>query len=296
MGDFSDQAACLQREWQTSPRWTGIQRDHRAEDVIRRRASSPDDHAAARRSASQLWELLGGDDALRALGAITGPQAIYLSDGQVSGAGNPAAQAGLGAELDTFELMKAMIEAGAAGVPFEDRLPSQAGRSVLIPTGEHIKTLNAARLVADSLGVPTLVIARTYAYEASLLTSDADERDHEFLTGERTTEGLHLVQPGPYARVTRALAFAPYADVLWLEAPTPNLDEARAFANIIYSQYPGKLLAYSCSPSFDWSQLDDASIAQFQDALAALGYRLQSTTTSIQPPEAEKAQFALSAV
>ena len=208
------------------------------------------------------------------------------------------AQATFGNGLDALELMKAMIEAGAAGVHFEDRLSSQTGhghpgRSVLIPTGEHIRTLNAARLAADVLNVPTLVIARTHAHETSLLTSDTDERDHEFLTGERTTEGLHLVQPGPYFRVTRALAFAPYADVLWLEAPTPNLAEARAFANIIYSQYPGKLLAYSCSPAFDCSQLDDASIAQFQDGLTALGYRLQLMTTPIRRQDAE---FAAAAV
>jgi isocitrate lyase len=319
VGDFGDQAACLQREWETSQRWTGIQRDYSAKDVIRLRGSITEDHPAARRGARRLWELLGREEAVRALGAITGDQAvdmvqaglqaIHLSGGQVSAVRqiNNAmlradpwaapivadAPAGFGHELDAFELMKAMIEAGAAGVHFEDRLSSQAGyglpgRSVLIPTGEHIKTLNAARLVADVLNVPTLVIARTYAHETSLLTSDADERDHEFLTGERTAEGLHLVQPGPYARVTRALAFASYADVLWLETPAPNLAEARAFADIIYSQYPGKLLAYSCSPAFDWAQLDDASIAQFQDGLVALGYRLQFMTASIRRPEAVK--------
>lgn len=267
VGDVSDQAACLQREWGTSPRWTGIRRDYRAEQVIRRRGSSTEDHAPARRGAQRLWELLGREDAVQTIDAITGP------------------------ELDPFELMKVRIKAGAAAVPFEDRRPGNS-RSVLIPTGEHIKALNAARLAADVLDVPTLVIARTHAHEASLLTSDADERDHEFLTGKRTSEGLHQVQPGPYARVTRALAFAPYADVLWLEAPAPNLDEARAFASIIYSQYPGKPLAYSCSPAFDWSQLNDGSIAQFQDELAALGYRLQSRPAPVRRPQA---QFAMSA-
>ena len=276
MGDFSDQAACLQREWGTSPRWAGIQRDYRAEAVIRLRASLTGDHTPARRNACQLWDRLSRADSMRAFGD-----------------GTPAVPASPSPDLDPSGQMKTMIAAGAAGVPFEDRLPSpagsgQPGRSVLIPTGEHIATLTAARLMADALNVPTLLIARTYAHEASLLTSDADERDHEFLTGERTAEGLHRVQPGPYARVTRALAFAPYADLLWLEAPAPNLDEARAFANIIYSQYPGKLLAYSCSPSFDWAQLDDASIAQFQDALAALGYRLQVTAAASQ-------QFAVAA-
>jgi isocitrate lyase len=288
VGDFSDQAACLQREWETSQRWTGIQRDHRAEDVIRLRGSITKDHAAARPGARQLWELLGREDAVHTIGAITGHPILHADPSVAPIVAD--AQAAFGNELDAFELMKAMIEAGAAGVYFEDRQPryGHPGRSVLIPTGEHIKTLNAARLTADVLNVPTLVIARTHAHETSLLASDADERDHEFLTGERTAEGLHLVQPGPYFRVTRALAFAPYADVLWLEAPTPNLAEARAFANIIYSQYPGKLLAYSCSTAFDWSQLDDASIAQFQDALAALGYRLQSMLTPNRRPEAIK--------
>ena len=311
VGDFVNRAACLQREWETSPRWAGIQRDYRAEDVIRLRASSPEDHAAARPGARRLWELLGREGAVQTIGAIAGHPMLYADRSAAPIAAE--APAGLGYELDTFERMKAMIKAGAAGVHFEDRLPpasGHSGRSVLVPAGQHIEKLNAARLASDVLDVPTLVIARTYAHETSLLTSDADERDHEFLTGERTTDGLYLVQPGPYFRVTRALAFAPYADVLWLEAPAPNLAEARAFANIIYSQYPGKLLAYGCSPAFDWSQLDAASIAQFRDELAALGYRLQSITTSNQPPEAtesatatappagstEKAQFAASGV
>jgi isocitrate lyase len=310
VGDFRDQAACLQREWETSPRWIGIQRDYSAADVIRLRGSSTEDHAPAGRDARRLWDLLDREDAVHTIGAITG-HPMLRTDLSVAPivADAPAA---FGPELDAFELMTAMIEAGAAGAYFEDRLSSQPGyghpgASVLIPTGEHIEKLNAARLAADVLNVPALVIARTHAHETSLLTSDADELDHEFLTGERTAEGLHLVQPGPYFRVTRALAFAPYADVLWLEAPTPNLAEARAFANIIYSQYPGKLLAYSCSPAFDWSERDDASIAQFQDALAALGYRLQSMTTSNRRPEAikpdtetasptEEAQFAVSGV
>ena len=170
---------------------------------------------------------------------------------------------------------------------------------MLIPTGEHIKALSAARFAADVADVPSLVISRTYAHETSVLASDVDERDHEFLTGERTAEGLHLVQPGLYARVTRALAFAPYADLLWLETSTPSLAEARAFADILYSQYPGKLLAYSCSPAFDWADLDDASIAQFQDALAALGYRFQlipATGGHASDDSKEDSQFAMSAV
>jgi isocitrate lyase len=313
VSDSGDQAACLRREWETSPRWTGILRDYSAEDVIRLRGSSMEDHAPARRGVRRLWEMLGREDAVHTIGAIIG-HPLPRTDPSVAPT-VAVAPAAFGPEPDAFELMKTTIEAGAAGVYSEDRLSSpsgssHAGRSVLIPAGEHIQKLSAVRLAADVLNVPTLVISRTHAHETSLLTSDADERDHEFLTGERTTDGLHLVQPGPYFRVTRALAFAPYADVLWLEAATPNLAEARAFANIIYSQYPGKLLAYSCSPAFDWSQRGDAPIARFQDALAALGYRLQSLPTpnrlpgvikpgtETTPPAGskEKAQFAVSGV
>ncbi len=177
--------------------------------------------------------------------------------------------------------MKAMIEAGAAGVRFDDQLPTgdqrvRRGQRVLVPTGQHIQTLTAARLAADVLGVPSLVIARTGARAASLLTSDTDERDREFLTGERTAEGFHRVEPGLYACGTRALAFAPYADLLWLETPAPDLAAARAFACVIHSQYPGKLLAYGCSLSSSWrAPLDDASTARLRKELTAMGYRFQ---------------------
>jgi isocitrate lyase len=168
-------------------------------------------------------------------------------------------------------------------VRFEDHLPADKdrghlGQRVLIPTGQHIETLTGARLAADVLGVPALVIARTGAGTASLLTSDIDDRDHEFLTGERTAEGFYRVQPGLYACGTRALAFAPYADLLWLETPAPDLAAARAFACVIHSQYPAKLLAYSCSPSFNWGEhLDDTAAARFRKELAAMGYRFQVT-------------------
>jgi len=194
------------------------------------------------------------------------------------------AEAGFGGALNAFELMKAMIEAGAAGVHFEDQLSSEKkcghlGGKVLIPTGQHIKTLNAARLAADVLGVPSLVIARTDAHAATLLTSDVDERDREFVTGERTAEGFYRVRPGLYACIRRGLAFAPYSDLLWMETSTPDLTEARAFADAIHSQYPDQLLAYNCSPSFNWrAHLDDASIAKFQKELAAMGYRFQFIT------------------
>jgi isocitrate lyase len=194
------------------------------------------------------------------------------------------AEAGFGGALDAFELMTAMIEAGAAGVLFDDQLSAgeargHLGGKVLVPTGRHIETLTAARLAADVLGVPSLVIARSGAREASLLASDVDERDHEFLTGERTASGFHRVEPGLYACVTRGLAFAPYADLLWLETPAPDLPAARAFADIIRSQYPDKLLAYSCPPPSTWADPADGSTAKLQQELAEVGYHFQSITT-----------------
>ena len=302
MSAISEQAAFLQREWDTRPRWAGIARRYSAQHVVRLRGRiAGEEHTVARRGASRLWDLLNRQDGVLALGAVTGSQAvqaasagvqaIYRPGGQAS-EGNLAgqlapvvvgAEAGVGGAPDAFELMKAMIEAGAAGVRFDDQLPAasprgHSGQRVLIPTAAHIETLIAARLAADALGVPALVIARTGARAASLLTSDTDERDHEFLTGERTADGLYRMEPGLYACGTRALAFAPYADLLWLETPAPDLAAARAFACVIHSQYPGKLLAYSCSPSYSWrAHLDDASIARFQRELAALGYRFQVT-------------------
>lgn len=203
------------------------------------------------------------------------------------------ADAGSGAVLGAFELMTAMIKAGAAGVRFEDqRSPGGArgvlGEKVLVPTGQHIETLTAARLAADVLGVPSLIIARSGAHAASLLTSNIDERDDEFLIGERTAEGFHRVEPGWYACVTRQLAFAPYADVLWLETPAPDLAVARAFACIIHSQYPDKLLAYSCPPpTTGRTHQDRASIAKFQLELAAMGYQFQSAAPAGYPGPAE---------
>ncbi|HVT68255.1 MAG TPA: isocitrate lyase [Trebonia sp.] len=349
METISQQAATLRESWETDQRWAGIRRDYTAQDVIRLRGSVTEEHTLARRGASRLWELLHTADAVRALGAVTGNQAvqqvkaglqaIYVSGWQVAADGNLAgqtypdqslypvnsvpqmvrrinnallradqiawaerpadstaprqqwlapivadAEAGFGGVLNAFELMKAMIEAGAAGVHFEDQLSSEKkcghlGGKVLIPTGQHIKTLNAARLAADVAGVPTLVIARTDAQAATLLTSDADERDREFVTGERTAEGFYRVRNGLYACVARGLAYAPYADLLWMETSTPDLAEARAFADAIHSQYPDQMLAYNCSPSFNWkAHLDDTAIAKFQKELAAMGYRFQFIT------------------
>jgi len=194
------------------------------------------------------------------------------------------AEAGFGGPLNAFELMTAMIEAGAAGVHFEDQLSSEKkcghlGGKVLVPTKQFIRILVAARLAADVLDVPTLVIARTDALGATLLTSDVDERDDRFIVGTRTEEGFFHVQHGIEAAVARALAYAPYADMLWCETATPDLDEACSFAERIHAEHPGKLLAYNCSPSFNWrTHLDDADIASFQKELAAMGYRFQFIT------------------
>ena len=194
------------------------------------------------------------------------------------------AEAGFGGPLNAFELMKAMIEAGAAGVHFEDQLSSEKkcghlGGKVLVPTSQFIRTLVAARLAADVLDVPTLVIARTDADSARLLTSDIDPADHPFLTGERTPAGFFRITGGLPAAIARARAYAPYADLLWCETSTPDLDEARRFAEGVHERFPGKLLAYNCSPSFNWrKQLDAATIATFQRELAAMGYRFQFVT------------------
>ena len=194
------------------------------------------------------------------------------------------AEAGFGGPLHAFELMKAMVEAGAAGVHFEDQLAAEKkcghmGGKVLVPTRQFIRTLHGARLAADVLGVSTVIIARTDALNATLLTSDVDEQDHTFATGERTHEGYFHVRSGMDAALARALAYAPHADVIWCETQTPDLDEARTFADGIHDEFPGKLLAYNCSPSFNWERnLDAHTIAKFQRELAAMGYAFQFIT------------------
>ncbi|HMD91967.1 MAG TPA: isocitrate lyase [Trebonia sp.] len=349
MDTISQQAANLTQGWETDPRWSDIKRNYTAEDVIRLRGSITEEHTLARRGATRLWELLQSEDAVRALGAITGNQAvqqvkaglqaIYLSGWQVAADGNLAAQtypdqslypvnsvpqmvrrinnallradqiawsersvdstaprtnwlapivadaeAGFGGPLNAFELMKGMIAAGAAGVHFEDQLSSEKkcghlGGKVLIPTVQHIKTLTAARLAADVEDVPTLVIARTDAQAAKLLTSDIDEVDRQFITGERTAEGFYRVRNGMEPCIARGLAYAPYSELLWMETSTPDLDEAREFAEAIKAVYPDQMLAYNCSPSFNWrAKLDEATIAKFQKELAAMGYRFQFIT------------------
>jgi len=194
------------------------------------------------------------------------------------------AEAGFGGNLNAFELMKAMIEAGAACVHFEDQLSSakkcgHLGGKVLVPTTEAIQKLVAARLASDVMGVPTLIMARTDADSANLLTSDIDPRDREFLTGERTVEGFYHIRGGLKAAIARAIAYAPYADILWCETSKPDLEEAREFADAVHQVHPGKLLAYNCSPSFNWKKnLDDATIANFQRELATMGYKFQFIT------------------
>jgi isocitrate lyase len=329
-------------------RFKGIRRDFSPEDVNRLRGSVHVEHSLARLGAERLWQLLRERPLVRALGAVTGNQAmqqvkagleaIYLSGWQVAADANNAgemypdqslypsssvpevvrrinktlqradqiarlegsdetywfapivadAEAGFGGPLNAFELMKAMIEAGAAGVHFEDQLASEKkcghlGGKVLVPTRTFIRTLNAARLAADVCGINTLLIARTDAHSATLITSDIDERDAEWISGERTVEGFFKLRQGhkhsvPHA-IARGLAYAPYADLVWWETSEPDLGEAREFAEEMHRHFPGKLLAYNCSPSFNWrAKLDERSIAGFQEQLAEMGYRFQFVT------------------
>jgi len=194
------------------------------------------------------------------------------------------AEAGFGGPLNAFELMKAMIEAGASGVHYEDQLASEKkcghlGGKVLIPTSQFIRTLNAARLAADVMGVPTVIVARTDADSASLITSDADPYDHSYITGERTSEGFFHIKNGVDTAILRGLAYAPYADLIWMETGTPDLEVAKKFADAIHAQFPGKMLAYNCSPSFNWRKhLDADTIARFQVELGKMGYKFQFIT------------------
>jgi isocitrate/methylisocitrate lyase len=346
---ISQQAARLQREWESDPRWKATTRTYSAEDVIRLRGTVQEEYTLARLGAERLRRLLAEEDAVTALGALTGNQAvqqvraglkaIYLSGWQVAADANLAgqtypdqslypansvpqvvrrinnalmradqvtwaesadgdvrnsphwlapivadAEAGFGGVLNAFELMKAMIAAGAAGVHWEDQLASEKkcghlGGKVLIPTGQHIRTLNAARLAADVCGVPSLIIARTDAQAATLITSDVDQRDQPFLDGTRTAEGFYRVRNGIEPCIARGLAYAPYSDLLWMETSKPDLDVAREFAEGIKKVYPDQLLAYNCSPSFNWrAHLDESTIAKFGKELAAMGYRFQFIT------------------
>jgi isocitrate lyase len=321
-----------------------VVRPYPAEDVNRLRGSIVVEHTIARRGAERLRRLLAEEECVRALGALSGGQAvqmvraglqaIYLSGWQVAADANlsghtypdqslypansgPAlvkrinnallradqiahadgddatfwlapivadAEAGFGGPLNAFELMKAYIEAGAAAVHFEDQLSSEKkcghlGGKVLIPTSQFVRTLVSARLAADVLDVPTLVVARTDALAATLLTSDIDEQDQEFVTGERTAEGFFRVRNGIESAIARGLAYAPYADLVWCETSVPDLEEAEQFAEALRARHPGLLLAYNCSPSFNWRKhLNDRQIGSFQRDLARLGYRFQFIT------------------
>ena len=336
---IQEQVAHLEEAWRADDRWSGIERTYGAEDVVRLRGSVLEEQTLARLGAERLWRLIQADEPVRALGALTGGQAvqmvraglqaIYLSGWQVAADANLAgatypdqslypansapalvrrlnnallradqidwaegrngthwlapiladAEAGFGGPLNAYELMRTMIEAGAAGVHYEDQLASEKkcghlGGKVLVPTQQFVRTLNAARLAADVCGVPTVLVARTDALSAALLTSDVDEYDRDFVTGERTAEGFYRVRDGIDAAISRGLAYAPYADLVWFETSTPDLGEAREFAEAIHERFPGKPLAYNCSPSFNWRKhLDDDQIASFQDTLGEWGYR-----------------------
>ena len=322
----------------------GVTRPYTREDVERLRGSVHIEHTLARLGAERLRELLAGDGFVRALGALSGGQAvqmvkaglqsIYVSGWQVAADANLAgqtypdqslypadsapalvkrinnallradqiataegdtstqwlvpvladAEAGFGGPLNAFELMKSMIEAGAAAVHYEDQLASEKkcghlGGKGLVPTNQFIRTLVAARLAADVLDVPTVVVARTDSLSASLLTSDVDERDAPFITGTRTAEGFFHIREGLDAAIARSLAYAPYADMLWFETSTPDLGEAREFAQAINEHFPGKWLTYNCSPSFNWRRhLEESDIENFQEQLAGMGYTYQFVT------------------
>ncbi|MGH8729365.1 MAG: isocitrate lyase [Burkholderiales bacterium] len=336
--------ARLKKDWAENPRWKGVTRTYSAEDVERLSGTVRVEYTLAKRGAEKLWKLMTDQPFVRALGALTGNQAmqqvkagvqaIYLSGWQVAADANNAgemypdqslypassvpqvvkrinnaltradqihhsegkdgvdwfapivadAEAGFGGILNAHELMKAMIEAGAAGVHFEDQLASvkkcgHMGGKVLVPTQEAVQKLIGARLAADILGVPTVLVARTDAEAANLLTSDVDENDKAFITGERTSEGFYRVKNGVEQAISRGVAYAPYADLVWCETGTPDLKFAKKFAEGVHKKFPGKWLAYNCSPSFNWKKnLDDATIAKFQNELGAMGYKFQFIT------------------
>ncbi len=328
-------------------RYDGIERSYTLEDVYRVSGTQPVEHTLARIGAETLWLMLKTEPYIKALGAVTGNQAvqmvraglesIYLSGWQVAADNNTAGttypdqslypsnsgpelvrkinnafqradeigvvektnegfywyapivadcEAGFGGALNAFELTKAYITAGAAGVHFEDQLASEKkcghmGGKVLIPVQQHIRNLNAARLAADVMRVPTVIVARTDAESATLLTSNIDERDHQFITDERTEEGFYKLDPKQaFERcVVRGIAYAPYCDLLWMETSTPDLAQAKKFAEAIRKEYPNQMLAYNCSPSFNWSKnISENDIKIFQNELGAMGYKYQFIT------------------
>lgn len=340
------QISALEQAWAKDARWKSVTRPYTPEAVSRLRGSIQIEYTLARMGAEKLWRLLNTERSIRALGALTGNQAvqqvqaglkaIYVSGWQVAGDANSAlqmypdqslypvdsapelirrinnaliradqiqhmdngaersidwfapivadAEAGFGGPLNTFELTKSMIEAGAAGIHLEDQLSSlkkcgHMGGKVLVPASEFIPKLVAARLAADVLGVPTLIIARTDAEDANLIRSDFDPVDQKFLTGTRTSEGFYGIKNGVELAIARAITYAPYADMLWCETAKPDLGQAREFAQAVLSKHPGKFLAYNCSPSFNWKMhLDEQSLRTFQDKIAEMGYKFQFVT------------------
>ena len=343
MFNGNNQVTEIEQEWR-SPRWEGITRPYMAEDVARLRGSIKIEYTLARMGAERLWKLMYEKNYVRALGALTGNQAmqqvkagldaVYLSGWQVAADANLAgqmypdqslypadsgphvvkrinqtlqradqihhsegrngtywfapiladAEAGFGGALNVFEITKAYIEAGAAGIHFEDQLASEKkcghmGGKVLLPTSHAIRNLISARLAADVMGVPTVIVARTDADAANLITSDVDPIDQPFLTGERTVEGFYRTKAGLDQAIARGLAYAPFADIIWCETSTPDLEQAKAFAEGIHAEFPGKLLAYNCSPSFNWKmKLSEEDIATFQEQIGAMGYKFQFVT------------------
>jgi isocitrate lyase len=344
MATQKERALALKKEWETNPRWKGVNRPYSAEEVVKISGSVQIEYTLAKNGAEKLWNRLHTDSWVAGLGALTGNQAvqevsagmkaIYLSGWQVAADANlgsemypdqslypansvPAvvrrinnallrrdqieylegepqrdwmvpivadAEAGFGGNLNAFELMKGMIEAGAAGVHWEDQLSSakkcgHLGGKVLVPTQEAINKLVAARLATDVYGVPTIIIARTDAESANLITSDIDPRDAKFITGERTNEGFYYVKNGLEQGIDRGLSYAPYADLIWMETGNPDLGLAREFAQGIHAKYPGKMLAYNCSPSFNWAKfMDEKQMLTFREDLAAMGYKFQFIT------------------
>ncbi|KTD32821.1 2-methylisocitrate lyase [Legionella nautarum] len=342
--NIQEQINELANDWKENPRWKGIKRSYRVEDVVKLRPSVKIEYTLASRGATKLWNLLQKNEPITALGCLTGNQAIqavqaglkliYCSGWQVAGDHNTSgqvypdqslypvdsvpklveiinnalqrtdeihclnndysidwyapiiadAEAGFGGNLNAYELMKHMIRAGAAAVHFEDQLSSakkcgHMGGKVLVPTSEAIHKLIAARLAADVLGVPTLIIARTDANAANLITSEIDYNDKVFLTGKRSAEGFYYVKQGIEQAISRGLAYAPYADILWCETSKPNLAEARDFAQAIHEKNPGKTLCYNCSPSFNWqAHLNEKELKSFREELFAMGYKYQFIT------------------
>ncbi len=344
MHEDKQEIANLQRSWQENPRWAGVQRAYPPQTVLKLRGSLQLEYTLARLGAMRLWDLMHDEPHVKALGAMTGLQAvqqieaglkaIYVSGWQVAADANNAfhtypdqslypadsvptlvrrinnalmradqvdhlegrdgpywfapvvadAEAGFGGPLNTFELMKAMIDAGVAAVHLEDQISSlkkcgHMGGKVLEPSTVFIQKLQAARLAADVLNVPTVLIARTDADAAKMVRNDFDDVDKPFITGERTVEGFFYVKGGVEYAVAKALSYAEHADVLWFETSTPDIGQARDFAAGIHEKFPGKLLAYNCSPSFNWQRyLDENQLRTFQDELGEMGYKFQFVT------------------